>query len=262
MARRRRTTEIGYGFVPLDLGQRGESYAADTNLMLTRSAAAAKATLPLGERFSLFARGYGGGYFAQLTGASTGSATGFAAGGGGGITFLLSPRFMLELSSGYDSYIGLYDGVSVSLNLTTRVSGPGNSLIPRADFAPAGAGPVEGYVRFASVDLDRVFPVLYKYYDDSPIGRATVVNEGSREVRDVEVRLSLRQFMDAPKVSARIDSLEPGEEREIDLYALFTEDILSVTEGAKVAAELSADYRVGSRDGADGEVFTLETFDR
>ena len=254
--------EVGYGFVPLDLGQRGESYAADTNLMLTRSAAAAKAVLPLGERFSLFARGYGGGYFAQLTGASTGSATGFAAGGGGGLTFLLSPRFMLELAGGYDSYMGLYDGISVSVNLTTRVSGPGNSLIPRADFAPAGAGPVEGYVRFVSVDVDRVFPVLYKYYDDHPIGTATIHNDGSRKIEDLEIRVSLKQFMDAPKVSARVDELAPGEEAEVDLYALFTEEILGVTEGAKVAAEVSASYTVGGRSGSDAEVVTLNTYDR
>lgn len=252
--------DFGYAFIPLSLNQSG--FAGDTNLTLVRAGAEAKLPLEIGERLSVFARAHVSGFYGTLLGEFGGDALGVALGGGAGMGFQLSPEVTLDVAADYGSYLGLYDGVSLSVGTTVRVAGGGNAVIPRADFSPAGSGPAEGYIRFSEIDVDRVFPVLYKYYDDSPIGRATVVNEGSREVHDVEVRLTLRQFMDAPKVSARIDSLEPGEEREIDLYALFTEDILSVTEGAKVAAELSADYRTGSRDGADSEVFTLETFDR
>lgn len=256
------SVEAAYAFVPLDLGQSG--LAADTNLGLLRGGLAAEYAYPLGERFTVTARAHGGGYFGFLQGDKTGSDGGFAVGGGAGFGVLLTPRVLVELSSAYEGYLGLYDAVSVSLRVTTRVTGTGTRSIPRSDFAPAGPGtlPAEGYIRFMSVQLDRVFPVLYKYYDDHPIGRAVVRNEGSRTVEDVEIRFALQQYMDVPKISTRIEELEPGAEREIDLYALFTEEILGATEGAKVAAEISAHYAVGNRSGADSDVVTLDTYER
>jgi hypothetical protein len=256
--------DAGFAFIPLELGEGG--LASSTNLTLWRSGLGIKTSYEVGDRFSFFARVHASGYYASLVGDTTGTAGGFAWGGSGGMGFLLSPTMKLDIGAGYESYAGLYDCLSFSLGTTIRLSGPGNGLIPRADFSPgAGSGPLDGYIRFSSVELERVFPVLYKYYDDHPMGRATVVNEGSRKVEDVEVRLSLKQFMDAPKVSARIETLEPGEKQQIDLYALFTEQILSVTEGAKVAAEIRADYKVpkrGGRGGSDGEVVTLDTYNR
>lgn len=252
--------DAGYAFVPLNLAEDG--FLASSNLTLLRGGLGMRAVFPAGDRFSFFVRAHASGFFASLGGEADGDALGIAAGGDGGLGVLLSPSVGLQVAGGYTSYIDLYDAVSISIGTTVRLSGPGNRAIPRADFAPAGVGPAEGYIRFGAIEVDRVFPVLYKYYDDHPIGRATVVNTGSKPVEDVEVRFSLNQFMDAPKVSARIEALEPGEEREIDIYALFTEDILSVTEGAKVAAELSATYRVSERSGADGEVVTLDTYDR
>jgi len=254
--------EAAYAFVPLDLGQSG--LAADTNLGLLRGGLAAEYAYPLGERFTVTARAHGGGYFGFLQGDETGSDGGFAVGGGAGFGVLLTPRVLVELSSAYEGYLGLYDAVSVSLRVTTRLAGRGTRSIPRSDFAPTGPGalPAEGYIRFMSVQLDRVFPVLYKYYDDHPIGRAVVRNEGSRTVEDVEIRFALQQYMDVPKISARIEELEPGAEQEIDLYALFTEEILGATEGAKVAAEISARYAVGNRSGTDSDVVTLDTYER
>ncbi|MFP4300511.1 MAG: hypothetical protein ACLFQZ_00655 [Spirochaetaceae bacterium] len=259
--------DFGYAFIPLNLNESG--FAASTNLTLLRAALAAEATLPLGERFSIYARGYGGGFYGLLSGKETGGANGIVLGLGGGASFLVSDQLLFELGGSYDTYLDLYDGVALWLGTTVRLAGPGNHAIPRANFTPQRPGslPAEGFIRFSQVELDRAFPVLYKYYDDHPIGRATIVNTGRHAVEEVEVRLSLRQFMDAPKVSARIDRLEPGEEAEVDIYALFTEEILSVTEGAKVAAELAAEYVVRDRGGieragADSEVLTLDTYDR
>jgi len=253
--------ETGYSFVPLDLGQT-DRYTSAANLSLVRVGPSVRAAVGVGDRFSFFARAHASGYYGVLTGDTTGDATGLSLGAGGGVGFLLSPSVGLELAAGYDTYLKLYDAVTIGLSTTVRLAGDGNASIPRADFAPGGSGPIEGYVRFASVELDRVFPVLYKYYDDHPMGRATIVNDGRRAIEDVEVRLGLRQFMDAPKLSARVERLEPGEEREVDVYALFTEEILSITEGAKVAAELTVDYTVDGRPGADAETVTLDTYDR
>lgn len=252
----------GYAVIPIDLGQEG--FLGSSSLGLVRGSVGFSAAMPVGNRFTGYLRGSGGAYLGVMQGESSGSAPGVYLGGGSGVRMLLSPAWALELAAGIDSHLGLYTGVSFSLAVTRRLSGPGGVTVPRADFVPgsAGSGPVDGYIRFSQIELERVFPVLYKYYDEHPIGRAVVHNDGNRPVTDVEVRFGLRQFMDLPKVSARIEELGPGESEQIDLYALFTEQILGATEGAKVAGELSASYRLGERSGADAEVVTLDTYER
>jgi tetratricopeptide (TPR) repeat protein len=48
----------------------------------------------------------------------------------------------------------------------------------------------------------------------------------------------------------------------VDLYALFNEDILSVSEGAKVITDITANYKIDKREGSDKETVTLEIYDR
>lgn len=252
--------DAAYLFVPLNLGQSGLS--ADANLTLLRGGLGARLAKGMNERLSVSVQGFLSAYTAALVGDTGGSAGGLAYGGDAGAALQLNPAVSMGVRVGYGVYRELYQGVTFSLGTTVRVAGAGNAAIPRIDFSPSGQGSVEGYIEFLTADIDRVYPVLYKYYDDHPLGSATVVNRSSRSVRDLEVRLQLKQFMDAPKLSARIEELAPGEERQVDLYALFTEEILSVTEGAKVAAELQAEYSVGGRKGSDGSVVTLNTHNR
>ncbi len=254
--------ELGYAFIPLELGQ--ESYRASTNLTLIRTGVSARGSLSMGDRLSAFAHGRAGAFLGVLSGDSTSAAPGVALGIGGGIGIVVAPQLLIEVSAAYETYLRLFNGLTFALSATAGLSGPGNTIIPRSAtvrFAPGGA-PVDGYIDFSSIELDRIFPVLYKYYDDHPIGRATITNSRSRSIEDVEIRLSLNQYMDTPKLSARMDRLKAGESREIDIYALFTEPILSITEGAKIAAELTASYTASGRSGIDSEVVTLETYNR
>lgn len=254
--------ELAYTHVPLEVGQ--EPLVGAASLMILRAGLAARASIPIGERFSLFARGHAGGFFAHLDADLAGNAPGLSLGVGGGLAIVISSRMLAEIGASYDTCLALHDGVSLFAGVTAGLSGPGNSAIPRKETVRTGPGstPLDGYIEFSSVEIERIFPVLYKYYDDHPIGHATVTNARSRVVEDVEVRLSLSQFMDVPKLSARIERLRPGEQQEIDIYVLLTEQVLSITEGAKIGAELTATYSASGRAGQDTEVVTLDTYDR
>lgn len=254
--------DLAYGLVPLNLGDGG--FPASVNLNLLRGGIGAKGVYSFSDRASLFARGYSGVFYAALSGNSTGNAVGWTFGVGGGAGIQLSPQLSLGGGICYETYVDLYNTFSVWLGTSIRITGKGNSAIPRSGFISESPSvlPENGFIRFTEVELDRLFPVLYKYYDDRPIGTATVLNIGDEPVEEVVIRLKLKQFMDAPKVSARIERCIPGEENKVDIYALFTEDILSVTEGAKVAAELSAEYSFRGKRVSDNEVITLNTYNR
>lgn len=246
--------------IPLNLNESG--LIASTNLSLLRGGLGIKAGSVTSDALGYFVRAYAGGYLAALAGEGSGSAGGLAFGGGAGIGLPLSPNVQLTVAAGYDTYLELYDAVAISVGTVLRLAGTGNGVIPRENYPAAGPGIINGYIEFESTTMERLFPVLYKYYDDHPMGEARITNRGRRSIEEVEIRLVLKQLMDAPKVSARIERLKPGESELIDVYALLTEEILSVTEGAKIAAELQASYTVGGRVGSDSEVFTLETYDR
>jgi len=90
--------------------------------------------------------------------------------------------------------------------------------------------------------LAPVFPVFYKYYDSAPLGSIKIRNDENGPATNVKVSLFVRQYMDAPKESAVIQTLKKGEEREVPLYALFNRSILSTLEATKAQAEVMVEY--------------------
>jgi tetratricopeptide (TPR) repeat protein len=87
-------------------------------------------------------------------------------------------------------------------------------------------------------------------------------NTGKKVLENVEIRTQPANYIDSAKLSTRIAKLAPGESVAVDLYVLFNEDILGVSEGAKVITDIRANYKIDDRDGADRETVTLEIYDR
>jgi hypothetical protein len=254
--------DLNYAFVPLDLGQ--PFLSTDTNLSLISMGVALRAAYPMGERFSVFAKAGAGGCASVLHGNDSGQAFGFSWNSGAGVGFLFNKQLALQAAVSYVSHTDIYDGMAINIGVNTRFSGPGSSVIPREDFVPTGPGvlPGGGNIQLMDAELTKVFPVLYKFYATHPIGTATVVNNGKDTIRDAEIRLETAQFMDAPILSARIDQMKPGEEQTIDLYALFTEEILSITEGTKLASEITVTYIFNGAEVQDTGSVMLDTWHR
>ncbi len=87
------------------------------------------------------------------------------------------------------------------------------------------------------------FPVFFKYNAKHPIGKAMVKNWEEVPVENVKTSFFVKQYMDNPKAAKIVEWLEPGEEREIDIYGLFTNKVLDITEGTTVSALINVTYR-------------------
>ncbi len=175
-----------------------------------------------------------------------------------------SPRFSLEAGAGYGYFHEVYQGLFFTLGTTARLAGRGGGPIPHEGVLPLFPGklPAKGFVRISDAKLEPVFPVLFKYYDTHPLGRITLSNVSDRDVQGLEVRLQMQGYMDAPKLSSRIERLKKGESVTVELFALLNEKVLEVTEGTKVIAQVTVDYRVADRDARDAETLTIEMYDR
>jgi tetratricopeptide (TPR) repeat protein len=206
---------------------------------LTSVSAFAKAGL----RFSIMpwlrlsASGFaGGGYNVLETTSSTynKSAPALGFGGTAGIEVPFGKTLALGLRAGYLSHTNTYPGLIVQVG--TVIS------LQNLSRQPPSVLLVED-LRF-----DTVFPVFYKYYDNSPIGTASLINSGGKSISEIAVRILVPRFMDVPKTQTVPGNLEPGARATIDLYALLNDEVLKVTEGTKVAARIDVSYTVDGKD--------------
>ncbi len=79
---------------------------------------------------------------------------------------------------------------------------------------------------------------------------------------DINVSLIVRQFMDAPKDCGTIAELKPGEEKNVDLFALFKNTIFETIQSTKVPAEIAITYMQGGKQKTTSKVETLRIYDR
>jgi hypothetical protein len=141
-----------------------------------------------------------GGYYQGLYSGDTGGSFFFKA--QGGLTYPLNPTVSVGLHTSYNLYKSLYNGIGISLGTTFRL----------------GAGRKRARMELREVTLSPLFPVLYSFYENHPIGRGVIVNGEKGAVRDVRVYLSIPQYMDTPKLCDTIDEIPAGAAKEVPLY--------------------------------------------
>ena len=188
--------------------------------------------------------GYGLGIYSGQTGGSAYIA------GEGGITFFFSPSFGLGAGAGYRHYFSqpdpFYQALKVNLGTIIRL----------------GAGSAKANIDIPEIRFDPIFPVFYKHYDDNPVGEVVILNAEKGSIKNVRVSFFVNQYMAGPKESAVIEEVKKGESISVPLYALFTDNVLSITEGTKVTANITVAYELGSRDMVFEKTETIRMYDR
>ena len=228
---------VGFRWIPLDarLSARPSLGAATAEFGLGYD-------LPLGAALVLRGAARAGGFYGALSDSGGFSEVGVLSSWGASLSAGLSlafagiPGIVLELDCRYRGLLGLYDGLELGLS--------GSFPLKARRKAPSSDQPLPlvGSLSLDPPRIGNIYPVFFKYYNDHPLGRLTLRNGGEEAVTDVATSFFMKQYMDAPKPCATIPRLGPGESVELDLYALFTERMLEVTEGTMVAAELAVEY--------------------
>lgn len=246
--------EVGYGLQPVSL-------PTSTSLNVFSSGAGFGLQLPFLTRMSAGIYAKGGYYFGLVRdelGNMISGGNPYVT-GSGEVSFYLTPSFSLGIGAGYRSLLGpddaLLNSIAVSLGAHYRFPISGS-----VGFGPAPARPSP--LEISGVSTDVILPVFYQYYDSHPIGRALLVNKGRQPARDMKVSVFIRSYMDSPKTTNVPDEVPAGGSREIDLYALFTEKVLEITEGTKVSAEIEVSFTAGKESWISSSVQTLRLENR
>lgn len=168
-----------------------------------------------------------------------------------GASFKILPSLGIGAYGSFRSYFGLYQHLGFSITTTIYLGQTGEMpervkkerVKPdKTKPEPMDVGDGEG-VDIVSVEFENIFPVFFKYYDNNPIGTAVIHNFEKDTAEQVKVTFYVKQYMDNPKEALTIDVLESGESREFDLFGLFTNEVLDITEGTKVSALINISYQ-------------------
>jgi hypothetical protein len=134
----------------------------------------------------------------------------------------IGTAYKIHFSKGEPLYQGLGFSISITYNFGTSSTRP--------------------EIKIKEPEILPVFPVFYKYYDDHSLGQLTIENEHNADIEDIRVSFYVNQYMDKPKECLIIEELGKGEEKQIDLFALFNDSILNITESTKVMADIRIEY--------------------
>ncbi len=251
----------------------------ETDAVLTNSlTAAAGLELGLGERLSLRALGGAGPFGAGLLADDAEFSMEWRAclWGSGGVSFRLLPALSLSFDAVYREFLGLYRDLNFSLGTAFHFGGgDGRARTPRErpvdrpqlmqkEELEIDEERVVLETEFGTLELamDPLFPVFYSHYDDSPVGTATVTNTGRHSVEDVTVSFYIGQYMDNAKESNAVDEITSDESADIDIYGLFTNDILEITEGSKLSARFDLTYTLRGEEKSEEFIQTIDTHNR
>jgi hypothetical protein len=111
-------------------------------------------------------------------------------------------------------------------------------------FAPGGSGH-KPLLKIQEPSIDPVFPIIYKFYAASAMGKTVVVNSEKSDITDVSVTFFVPSYMDGPRTVAQFASLKPGEKREVPITAILKNTVLGITETDKAQAQIQVKYSLG-----------------
>ena len=221
--------------------------ATERSLSILYAGATAGLQYHIRPRMRIAAAGGGGLYLGVFDG-ETGPGLYLAA--GAQATYQFTPSLSLGLGGGYQNCLArpyaLFQGFSI--NFVSRFH--------------LGQGSRKPQLQIQQAEIEPIFPVLYKYYDDHPVGRITLVNEEKGTIEDVEITFFISQYMEKPKTCTVLTGLRSGEQSDVNLFALFNERVLEITEGTKVPAEVTVSYNYLDSEFVKQETYTARVYDR
>ncbi len=232
------------------------------------------ANIPLVEGFSLKGH-FEGGYFAPQSWVyqSIEMDSGFYLGGQLGVQLSLGKMLSLGIGGRYarrTATVGyeerVYQSLGAFVEASVHIQGE-ERVIPESETPPSFSFnkrttyvireidgeevreeiETDAAIDIADVQFSNVFPVLYKYYDDNPLGLVTIKNDNNVPATDVNVSLYVDEYMNDPWLCAEIAEVPAQSEVTVDLYALFNKDIMETTERTKVSSKTIVEYTVNDQ---------------
>ena len=164
-------------------------------------------------------------------------------------------NFNMNIAANYINYLAATDNSTQTLSFTGTIN-------YRFGKNPAELN-YDRSIEIKEIKIEPLFSALYKYYETTPAGLIIITNiSKKKEVKNIKASVMVKDFMDYPTASKIIESLKPGESTTIDLYMLFNNKVLSVTEDTPLSANVKVEYVVSDREFSKEDNVTFQLYNR
>ena len=205
-------------------------------------------------------------FFGSMTDGSGTPGGNLTVSAGAALGYDINPAFSIALSGDYTSRFYLLDEIGITLSAVIHPEGfssnafpMGNSIDLLESLTPGVSG---SELDIKDVSFNRVFPVLFKHYDDNPVGTVSLFNNEPSAITDASISFYVDRYMDNPKQGPVIASVAPGETIDSDFFALFSDNVLDITEGTKVSANIILKYKLNNAERIRKYTVSMDIYDR
>lgn len=243
----------GYGITPVRIAPDSSYSNALLNLVGGRIGVGFR--LPLAARLFAGASAHGGYYYGFLNLDSPDNAGRnpfFDA--GLELKYRLTPHLHLGVDASYRRFFGLANDLLLGLGVSYVFPYGQKGTLPGARPNPQ--------LELLNVSFTEVFPVFYKYFSDHSLGKLELSNKGKIPLEAVKVEVFVNQYMDNPYVCAEIPFLTGGGRQVVDLFALFNDRVLGITENTKVQISIVVESRMAGEGYTNELIENLRVYDR
>ncbi len=141
---------------------------------------------------------------------------------------------------------------------SAKESPPAAAATTAAAAAPATTGTTTTGVTLEQVSIDEIFPVFRSYYDDHPIGTASLKNGTAAALENVKVEIELKDYMSAKKPCTAPTTIAAGAAGKVELTAVFNDNVLKLTQGTKALATVTVSWTSGGQSASREFVQTVQ----
>lgn len=187
----------------------------------------------------------------------------------GGLNLLLDAVIKLGLSPNYNFNIDISARYRYSLSLNSEISefdggsiGIGVAVNYRFGKDPDSSAGLIRSLKFQEMQIEPLFSAMRSYYASNPIGTVQITNTEKKPVSDLEILMFQPGFMDSPTHSATIEKLESGETVEVELYAVFNDQVFTTEGTTPLTAQIITEYMYGGRPVEQIQPLSYDLYDK
>lgn len=263
-----RLSSLPFLFLKLDTAYSHIPIRTEDHISVYSASAGGGVIFDISGKLNLAAYGTGGYFYSSVTDGSGEGGGNIALKGGLSLSYAISPAFSLVADAHYLYNFYLNQGIGLSLGVSYFL--PSGRIDRRLDNLPVRPELLEEStikrtgkgLEISLIELNKIFPVLFKHYDNNPVGRVLIYNNESSPASDITVSLFVERYMDNPKKISVPGKVNSEEEIEVELFALFSDSVLEITEGTKVSAKLTLEYVLKGKSKGVEYTQSMELYDR
>ncbi len=107
-----------------------------------------------------------------------------------------------------------------------------------------------------------IFSAVYKYFNDHPIGHVRVKNTTGYTLDWLKADVNVKEFMDYPTESKTYKSIGEDAVVDLDLFAVFNNKIITVTEDTPISAVIRINYSIDNREYSVTKTVSFKLYNR